>query len=354
MPFPFASVPDADLTDLRRRLLSTRLSPTMGDADGARGMDRWVLLRLLRRWAEFDWRAKEADILALPWRLVGSGDATLSVVHQPASEPDAPVVVLLHGWPDSVLRFEKALPLMRDLHVVAPALPGHPFAAGGPGTDTRTIAGIVAGMMAELGHDRYVVSGGDVGADVAEHLADLAPDRVSALHLTNISPMHAVFADRTQLGPDDLAYLDLAARWQRAEGGYIVEQSSKPQTLAAGLADSPAGLAAWIGEKLLSWSGSPMPDEDMLTWISASWFTESIGSSFTTYASPVPPVPYVSTPTVLSTFAHDTKPAPREFAARYANVVEFRDHDRGGHFAAWEEPELWTADLRAAVATADS
>ncbi|MGS0896000.1 alpha/beta fold hydrolase [Burkholderia stagnalis] len=317
-----------------------------------RGIDADFLARLLSYWQyRYDWRTHEAHILGLPWEAVGSGDRALRVVHQRASASKSPAVVLLHGWPDSILRFQRLLPLLADVHVVIPALPGFPFSyeLTQPGMTVATMALLVADAMQTLGYDRYVVSAGDLGADVAEHLAAAHSDRISALHLTNISPLHAVFANRSALDAQDCNYLDTVAIWQRREGGYIAQQSTKPDTLAAGLADSPAGLAAWLVEKLWSWSDIPFSEDDLLTWVSAYWFTGTIGTSFTPYVEFVPPVRYVSTPTVLSAFAHDTKPAPRGFASRFVNVQEFIEHERGGHFAAWEQPECYADDLRRAI-----
>ncbi|MEV7216405.1 epoxide hydrolase family protein [Kitasatospora cineracea] len=355
MPLPFAPVPESDLDDLRRRLAATRRPPLPPVAGWERGTDPDFLTRLLAHWHDrYDWRAHEARILALPWESVDSGAGPLRLVHQRA-DPDAPAVVLLHGWPDSVLRYERVLPLLDDLNVLVPALPGFPFSAGPPrpGNSAAAMAAAVADAVHRLGYRRYAVSGGDLGADVAEHLAAAHPDRVAALHLTNVSPLHAVFADRSALGPEELAHLDAAAAWQRAEGGYIAQQSTKPHTLAPALADSPAGLAAWIAEKLRSWSHTPFTEDDLLTWISAYWFTGTIGTSFGPYAEFAPPVPYVATPTVLSSFAHDTKPAPRGFAARHVDLREFVEHPDGGHFAAWEQPRAYARDLRRAVALAE-
>jgi pimeloyl-ACP methyl ester carboxylesterase len=315
-------------------------------------VDPDALADLIVHWrTAYDWRAHEARIRNLPWTTAGS----INVLHQPTVEPGAPTVVLLHGWPDSVLRFERVLPLLHDVNVVVPALPGFPFAAPltATGMTTLAIADAVAESMQELGHDRYVISGGDVGADVAEHLATRHAEHVPALHLTNISPLHAVFADRSALDTVSLDYLDVVAAWSRAEGAYIAEQSSKPHTLAVALSDSPAGLAAWILEKLHTWSEEPPSADDALTWISAYWHTNTIGSSFATYAEFAPPVAFVQTPTVLSSFAHDTKPAPRVFAERFVNVREFIEHDHGGHFAAWEQPRLYVDDLRQALQLAE-
>lgn len=347
-----APVPESDIDDLRKRLIATRQPRLPQGVGWGRGTDTDFLANLLDFWRDrYDWRAHESRILALPWEDIGTGDRALRVVHQRATNPHAPVVVLLHGWPDSVLRFERVLPLLGDVHVVIPALPGFPFAH--PLTQTGmtvvVMASIIAEAMQTLGYERYVVSAGDVGADIAEQIATMHPDHVDALHLTNISPLHAVFADRSVLDPDDLAYLDKVAVWQRKEGGYIAQQSTKPHSLAPGLSDSPAGLAAWLVEKLHGWSHTPFAEEDLLTWISAYWFSGAIGTSFTPYVEFVPPVSYVHTPTVLSTFAYDTKPVPRKFASRFVNIQEFIDHDHGGHFAAWEQPQHYVADLRRAV-----
>ena len=346
-------VPDSELHDLHRRLAATRRPRLMPGAGWTRGTDPEFLDCLLQSWREtYNWRVHEARILGLPWESVGSNAQPIRVVHQRAETSQGPAVLLVHGWPDSVLRFEHVLPLLKDVPVVVPALPGFPFSHEwtSPGLTVAVLAELLADAMKTLGYDRYIVSAGDIGADVAEQLAVRYPERVSALHLTNISPLHAVFADRSILDADDRAYLDRVAAWQRQEGAYIALQSTKPFSLARGLADSPAGLAAWLVEKLHSWSETPLPEEDLLTWISAYWFTGTIGTSFGPYVEFVPPPAYVPTPTVLSVFARDTKPAPRGFASRFVNVREFIEHGHGGHFAAWEQPELYVQDLRQSLA----
>ena len=174
------------------------------------------------------------------------------------------------------------------------------------------IADAVAGAVGELGYDRYTVSGGDVGGDVAEVLAAGHPDRVTALHLTNVSPRHAAAADPARLPPEAAGYLGRAAQWFRSEGGYIAEQSTRPGTLTAALADSPAGLAAWIAEKLAAWSDdapAAFTRDEILTWVTAYWLTGSIGTSFSTYAEPAAIPDRIDTPTVLSAFPprHQTR-----------------------------------------------
>jgi pimeloyl-ACP methyl ester carboxylesterase len=346
---------DADLDDLRRRLRATRRPPVPGQGDWSRGVDGAYLDALLEHWGRaYDWRAHEDRIRALPWTGTGSGGTELRMIHRRSANPDAPVVLLLHGWPDSVLRFERLLPQLTGYHVAVPALPGFPFAA--PLTETgmsiARMAEVVAGAMQELGYQRYTVSGGDVGGDVAELLAAAYPDRVGALHLTNVSPRHRFFVDPAALPPEAAAYLDRAAQWARTEGGYIAEQSTRPNTLAVGLGDSPAGLAAWIGEKLVGWS-DPADEaftlDEILTWITAYWLTGTIGTSFAPYVEAARPADRVETPTVLSVFPHDILPAPRSYAELFVNVQAYVEHPAGGHFAAWEQPAAYAADLDQAV-----
>ncbi len=190
----------------------------------------------------------------------------------------------------------------------------------------------------------------DVGGTVAELTAAAHPDRVAALHLTNIAPQHAFSADPVELAPDAVAYLARCAQWFRTEGGYIAEQSTRPNTLAVALGDSPAGLAAWIVEKLESWSDdSAFTPDELLTWVTAYWVTGTIGTSFATYVEPVALPDRIDTPTVLSVFARDTKPEPRSYAEVFLNVCEYLEHPAGGHFSAWEQPEIYVEDLRRAV-----
>ncbi|WP_405163986.1 epoxide hydrolase [Nocardia sp. NBC_01499] len=341
------------IDEVRDRLQWTRRVTTPWSNDEKRGITETRLDELLERWANgYDWGVHERRITEFPWATVRAGDTELRVIHQRSATPDAPVVVLLHGWPDSVLRFERVLPLLTDMHVVVPALPGFPFAAplAGPGMSVNRIAEIVADALAELGYSRYTVSGGDVGGTVAEILAAQHPDRVAALHLTNIAPVRALTADRSKLPPDAVAYLDRAAQWFRTEGGYIAEQSTRPNTLAVALGDSPAGLAAWIVEKLESWSdASAFTTDELLTWVTAYWVSGTIGTSFATYAEPATLPGRIETPTMLSVFAHDIKPEPRSYAEAFLNVCEYVEHRAGGHFSAWEQPEAYVGDLRRAV-----
>lgn len=320
-------------------------------------MDLEYLQRLIEYWAsEYDWTVHEARIRDLGWEIAGS-TRPLRVVHRPTAGADV-TVLLLHGWPDSVLRFEKILPRLADVNVVVPALPGFPFSEPIPegGLSSVDMAAVVADAMSDLGYERYVVSAGDVGCDVAEALAAAHPDAVLALHLTDVSQYHFLVDPPEDPSPAEEDYIRHGHAWQSAEGGYMHEQSTKPNTLAVGLNDSPAGLAAWILEKLDSWTDddgeveSVFTRDEILTWISAYWFSGCIGTSFTPYAEAAPkPWPKIATPTVFTVFPRDLVNAPREFAERFFTVKEWTEHERGGHFAAFEQPEEYLAGIRSAI-----
>ena len=244
------------LRDLNDRLREFRRIPLAEGVGWSRGTDADYLTELVAYWTEtYYWREHEERILDYPWVYTGSGDTGLRSIHQAAGS-EAPTVVLLHGWPDSFLRFERVLPLLTDLNVVVPCLPGYPYAdpVTKPGMSTAAMSEVVAGAMAELGYDRYVVSGGDIGSSVAENMADGHPDKVAALHLTDVPYAHLFTVDPSELTEEEQKYLSDGQAWQMSEGAYALMQATKPHTLAAALGDSPAGLAAWIVEKLRSWS----------------------------------------------------------------------------------------------------
>jgi pimeloyl-ACP methyl ester carboxylesterase len=348
------------LADLRDRLGQFRaVLVAAGQRDWSGGVDAEYLAELVTYWAEhFDWRPHERRIHSWPWERVTVGETELRVIHQRA-DPDAPTVVLLHGWPDSVLRFERVLPLLAELNLVIPSLPGFPFAApvAYGGLSAPAIADVVGGALAELGHERYVVSAGDVGCDVAEALAASRPENVAALHLTDVSQYRFLVDPPTDLSEGEREYVRDGHHWQTTEGGYMHLQKTKPGTLAVGLGDSPAGLAAWLVEKLRSWTDcdgdieSVFSRDELLTWITAYWVTGSIGTSFTPYAeSGDRPTGRIEAPAVFTIFPRDLVNAPREFAERFFDVRIWHELDRGGHFAAWECPDDYAAGVRDAVA----
>ncbi|GAA2018278.1 epoxide hydrolase [Nakamurella flavida] len=364
MALPPAAPPAVDeavLDDLRARLAAFRAVPLPAGHGWSRGVDPGYLTELVTWWRdEYDWRAAERTVRELPWAVAGVGDSAVRAVLRTGSTPGLPVL-FLHGWPDSVLRFTRVLAGSADLTAVVPALPGYPFAAPTRpvGMSAADTAHLLAAAMTEWGFPRFVVSAGDVGCDVAEVLAAEYPERVAALHLTDVSQHHFL---RDGLADDatdeERAYLARGQDWQRREGGYSHEQSTRPQTLAVGLGDSPAGLAAWIVDKLRSWSDcggdveSVFPREDLLTWVTAYWVSGAIGTSFTPYVDQVVRPDRFPPPAVFTVFPRDLVNAPRAFAERMFDVRAWTEHEHGGHFAAWECPQDYLAGVRAAVALA--
>lgn len=346
-----------DIDDLNRRLRAFRTVPVPPGHGWDRGVESEYFDALMASWAaEYDWRAQEERIRGLGWEIAGTAHP-LRVIHRPVEKARV-TVLLLHGWPDSVLRFEKILPRLGDVNVVAPALPGFPFAVPVPegGMSSIAMAAAVAEAMSNLGYERYVVSAGDVGCDVAEALAAAHPNAVAALHLTDVSQYHFLVDPPQDLSPQEREYARYGHHWQATEGGYMHEQSTKPHTLAVGLGDSPAGLAAWILEKLRAWTDcdgdveSVFTRDELLTWISAYWFARCIGTSFTPYAEGgAKSWPKITTPTVFTVFPRDLVNAPREFAERFFAVEQWTECGRGGHFAAWEQPDDYLSGISSAV-----
>lgn len=351
------AVPEEVLVDLRARLENTRW-PVVVDGQGwSRGTDLDYLRRLVDYWrTDFDWRAQESALSSLSHEWLSVSGLSLHQVHERAADPNALAIVLLHGWPDSFLRYTKVLPLLEAFHRVVPSLPGFGFSERptGPGWTPTKMADTIAELMTANGYDRFIVSGGDVGSSVAEQLARRHPDRLVALHLTDVPYWHLFSVDQADLTEAERAYLAAGQSWQMSEGAYALIQSTRPTTAAMGLADSPAGLAAWIVEKLRSWSdcGGQLERrfsrDEILTWVTLYWVTNTIGSSF---------IPYVefergedsevAVPTGVTIFPKDLVPAPREFAEQFFNVVRWTELPTGGHFTAWEEPEAFARELTA-------
>ena len=350
------------LDDLRRRLSEFRRVRVPRGFGWQRGVDGDYLADLIDYWATgYDWRQHEAGVLSLPWTLSAvNAETPIRAIHQRAGTRTA-AVLLLHGWPDSVLRFQKLLPLLHDLDVVIPALPGFPFAApvARGGLSAAAMADAVAATMADLGYGRYVVSAGDVGCDVAEALADRHGAGVAALHLSDVSQYRYLVDPPTDLTEAERDYMEHGHRWQDAEGGYMHLQRTKPHTVAVALGDSPAGLAAWLVEKLRSWTDcdgdveAVFTRDELLTWITAYWVSGAIGTSFTPYVEGgTKPRERLNIPTAFTIFPQDLVNAPREFAERFFDVRSWVEPPSGGHFAAWECPLDYAAGVRAAVALA--
>jgi pimeloyl-ACP methyl ester carboxylesterase len=373
-PEPFTAVAAAAaLADLRARLRATRWPDAPEDAGWSMGTDLGYLRELVAYWAdEFDWPAQEAALARLPRFRVGLGGLGIHFVHVRAAPSPGPVLplVLCHGWPDSFWRYVKVIPLLADpgahgadpadaFDVVVPDMPGYGFSDPpvGPPLDSIAVAGLWAELMTVLGYPRFGAAGGDIGSHVSRYLALDHPGRVVAVHRTDAGPP-AFSGDPADLPAGARAWFGAGAAWAAAEGGYSAMHRTKPQTAAFGLTDSPAGLAAWIVEKLRAWSDCGgdverrFTKDEILTNVTLYWLTATIGSSMRMYRAnaAIPPAQLarrVEVPSGFSLFPGDILRPPRAWLERTANVVRVTEHPRGGHFAPFEEPELYAKELRA-------
>jgi pimeloyl-ACP methyl ester carboxylesterase len=358
------------------RELGRRLGGYRGSSDLGSGWDRGVpadwLDDLLKAWRGFDTGAFQRRLDALRQQRAEVEGQELHVVHVEGRGPSPLPLLLTHGWPGSFLEYLPVLALLADpgahgadpadaFTVIVPSLPGYAFSGPPPptGLTGRQVARLWHELMtAGLGYDRFVAHGSDLGAGVTAWLARDRPEAVAAIHLA--TPGLAVApGPRTQ--PEE-AFARAVREWTAEEGGYMHEQATKPGTLAAGLSDSPAGLAAWIGEKIVAWSsthpdGSPAFDRQLLlATLTLYWATDTIATSLLPYwahrhipGAALPPQDVSTVPTSISIFGGERVPfpkPPRDLAERYYNVTAWAEHPTGGHFPAVAQPELLARSLR--------
>ncbi|MFE3198016.1 epoxide hydrolase family protein [Embleya sp. NPDC059237] len=362
----------AVLADLRARLRATRWPDAPEEVGWGLGVDLGYLRELVGYWADgFDWDAQEAALNRLPRFRATVGGLGIHYVHARAVAPTGPVLplVLGHGWPDSFWRYTKVISLLTDpgahggdpadaFDVVVPDMPGYGYSdrPTGPPLDSIAVAGLWAELMDGLGYARFGAAGGDIGSHVSRYLALDHPDRVVAVHRTDAG-VPVVSGDLAEFTPEEREWFREVAAWGATEGGYAAMHRTKPQTAAVGLTDSPAGLAAWIVEKLRAWSDCAgdiersFTKDEILTNITIYWLTETIGSSMRMYRAngSIPPAQLarrVEVPSGFTLFPGDLIRPPRPWMERTANVVRVTDAERGGHFAAFEEPELYAEELR--------
>lgn len=346
-------VPEAELDELRRRLRATRWPDAVAD-DWSRGTAPGDLRRLVTHWAEaFDWRAAERRLNDLDHVLVDVGGLRVHAVR--AGTPGATPVLLVHGWPDGFLRFERVLPLLAGCELVVPSIPG--FGFGDRPTELTGpawVADRLAALMTALGHERFVAHGADIGSSIVDQLALRHPDRVLALHLGDVPLRRMRGIDPAEQSPAEREWTARAQAWGLAEGGYGQIQRTKPQTLAPALNDSPAGLASWFLEKFRAWSDcggdvfSRFPPDELATNLTVYWVTQTAGSAaryyYDTANAPLNDG-VVTAPTGFAVFPKDVLIPTRESAERWFHVVRWTEMPRGGHFGPWEEPALWAAEV---------
>ena len=381
-PFPHSNVPQAELDDLRARIKAMRWPSKELVADQSQGVQLATMQALAAYWAtEYDWRKVEARLNATPQFVTEIDGQDIHFIHVRSKHADALPLIITHGWPGSIIEQMKVIGPLSDptahgasasdaFHLVIPSIPGYGYSPepASLGWDPIRVAKTWIALMDRLGYGRFVAQGGDWGASVTQQMALLAPDRVMGIHsnmpgtvpddilakaIANAPPPAGLTADELN------AYRQLADFYTH-HLGYAVEMSNRPQTLYA-LMDSPLGLAAWIldhdkdsyeliGPAFLGKPGG-LSRDDVLDNITMYWLTKTGISSARLYWENKLGffnVAGVKVPTGVSAFPHEIYTAPRSWSEQaYPKLTYYKKHDIGGHFAAWEQPQLFSEDVRA-------
>ena len=368
-------VPEADLDDLRGRLNAARWPERETVGDWSQGVPLEYIKELCAHWASgYDWRATEARLNALPQLRTEIDGLGIHFLHVRSPHPKALPLVMTHGWPGSIVEFLKVIGPLTDpsahggdpadaFHVVCPSLPGYGFSEKPKrtGWGMERIAAAWIELMAGLGYERYGAQGSDWGTSISACIGQTDPHHVAGIHLTPplAPPDPATFDDLTDGERAALASLERAAVW---ESGYSTEHATRPQTIGYALVDSPVALCAWIVEKFWAWTdcdGHPenvltrdeLLDNLMLYWLprtgasSARLYWESISQVNELITGPVRDV--VDVPTGCSIFPKELQRPSRRWAEkRFRDIRHWNELDRGGHFAAFEQPELFVNEVR--------
>ncbi len=345
-------VADEVLGDLRNRLRRTRWPDQTPGIGWQQGTELDWLRRLVSYWAdEFDWRAWERKLNALrnfKWE-------GIHFVHQRSASGKGIPLILTHGWPSSFLDYMGMLPMLEHFDVVVPSLPGYGFSPRPlrVGINYRYVSNCWHRLMSELGYSRYAAGGYDFGAGVTTFLALDHPDAVIGIHLTTLESDLTPVVEDAELSDAERSYLAVSRAWDARERGYSAIQSTKPQTVGYGLNDSPAGLAAYLGEKWHSWSNVTPSDDFLCATFTLYWVAQTVTSSMRDYWDnrwyPAKS-DYVRTLTAFGVFAHRTVPEgepPRSYLERVYNIQRWTVFPHGGHFAPAEQPAAVAQDMSA-------
>jgi pimeloyl-ACP methyl ester carboxylesterase len=355
-------VDDDVLDDLRRRLQRTRFPDAIPGTAWQYGASIDDVHALVEYWCdEYDWRAQERRLNQLDQFVTTVDGLRLHFVHERSLQDDALPLLLVHGWPGSIVEFLDVIPrLTADFHVVVPSLPGYAFseAPREPGWDVQRVAEMFVELMARLGYERYGAQGGDWGAQITTRMATLDPEHCVGLHLN--MPIAGAPDDAPPLTDEEQADLAAMARFQRAHAAYAQVQGTQPQTLGIALDDSPAGLLAWIVQRFRDWSDCDgdvfrsFSRDRLLTNVMLYWVTRTFTSSARLYWETMQsgalqgPLEHVDVPTGIARYPkEEILRVPRSWVEARYHVTHWDDMPRGGHFAAMEEPELFVDDLRA-------
>ncbi len=364
-------VSDEALADLRNRLSRARFPDQIPDSAWDYGADTAYMRELVEYWrTSYDWRKHEAELNELPHFKTEIDGLAMHFVHVKSKEPDALPLIVTHGWPGSVYEFMQVVGPLTDpaahggdaqdaFDLVLPSMPGYGFSGktAERGYSVDRVAGVMAKLMARLGYERYGAQGGDWGASVSTWLGARDKEHVAGIHLNMVGGgPPAGMKDPEQGIPQwELERWRERAAWWSGENAYGNIQGTKPLTLAYGLNDSPAGLAAWIVEKFRAWSDcggdveSRFTKDQLLTNVMIYWVTETMPSAVRLYYESRrnrPERPRVETPTAVAVFPGEIFFSPRKWVETRYNVRQWTDMPRGGHFAAMEEPQLFVADVR--------
>jgi len=369
---PFTiDVPQTALDDLRDRLARTRWPEKETVSDWDQGVPLAYAQELAAWWRDhYDWRRVEAALNALPNYLATIDGLDIHFLHVRSDNPNARPLILTHGWPGSVLEFMNVIePLSADYHLVIPSLPGYGF-SGKPAEAKWGVEHIAAAwdaLMCALGYDRYFAQGGDWGSAVTCAIGGNHPDHCAGIHVNMIvgQPDPATMNELTDA---EKAYLARFGWYRSKDSGYSTQHATRPQTIGYALADSPVGQMCWIVEKFHGWTdcghepggqsigGHPekaLTKDAMLDTVSLYWLTNSAASSARLYWHSFATFGFgeIHVPTGCSLFPNEIMRLSRRWAAgRYKNIVYWNELPHGGHFAAWEQPDLFVGEVRAALA----
>ena len=382
------NIPEEPLVDLRRRLAATRFPDQETVADRSQGAQLAAMKELVRYWqTDYDWRKIETKLNSLPQFITNIDGVDIHFIHVKSKEKNALPVIITHGWPGSIIEQLKLIGPLTDptahggrvedaFDVVIPSLPGYGFSGKptGPGWDPDHIARAWAELMKRLGYTRYVAQGGDWGTPISSAMARQAAAGLLGIHINLPATVPTeVSAALTSGGPAPAELTDkeravfdaLRANGMKGSSAYFTMLTARPQTVGYGVTDSPAGLAAWIlvHPGFSNWNygadaeKSPTRD-DVLDNITLYWLTNTATSAGRIYwenggrnvtSAAAQKTAEISLPVAITIFPEDVYRAPETWARRaYRNLIYFHEVDRGGHFAAWEQPELFSSELRAA------
>jgi len=382
-PFPTIHYSDAELADLRSRINATKLPESETVGDYSQGVRLATVQALAKYWATgYDWRACEAKLNAIPQFVTEIDGLDIHFVHVRSKHENALPIIVTHGWPGSFIEQLKIIGPLTDptahgasaadaFHVVIPSLPGYGFSAkpAAPGWDPPHIARAWIELMNRLGYTRYVAQGGDWGNAVTELMALQAPPGLLGIHTNMPAAVPAEISKAVNGGPapaglsaDEAHAFDQLRDFFGKHVGYAIEMTTRPQTLYA-IADSPVGLAAWILDhdgdsmelisRVFAGESAGLTRDDILDNITMYWLTNTAISSARLYwenrnAPGFFDVRNVQIPVAVSAFANEIYQAPQTWAQRaYPKLVYYKKHDVGTHFAAWEQPQLYSEDVRA-------